>query len=335
MTVQRKHNPLSIWPLAKILLAVGVILWLLMTGKVDFQRFRAFQSPLPWLGGVTLFTITLFCNAFRWSLLLKTRSIALNFPRALSLSVIGLFFNFVIPGGVGGDVVKASYLFSDFPSQKWEISWITIFDRVLGILSLLGITVVVGFWQYDEFASLSLKTFYQTLFGLTGGIAVAGLTLIFAPWTFLEKVLVLLGPLKEKFRPIVALIKEPQLWLFPLIVGFIGQVAMISVFAFLGWSTGQAFAMDDYWVCGPAGLLSAALPLTPAGLGVGQYAFSFLFQERAGDGPFGVMAISFLQTVQFLVGLSGGVLFLLSGGRKKGSMGNFQKPRPHSVGKEL
>ena len=61
----------------------------------------------------------------------------------------------------------------------------------------------------------------------------------------------------------------------------------------------------------PLGLIATALPISPAGVGVGQVAFSYLFDWSTGvKSAIGSNLITAHQIVTFFLSLSGGVFYL-------------------------
>jgi uncharacterized protein (TIRG00374 family) len=56
--------------------------------------------------GFAMYGVVELVAGWRWQLLLRVQGIELGWFRVFSLLVIGVFYNFFIPGGTGGDVVK-------------------------------------------------------------------------------------------------------------------------------------------------------------------------------------------------------------------------------------
>ena len=116
----------------------------------------------------------------------------------------------------------------------------------------------------------------------------------------------------QKFiEPLTPILLRPLSLIFPLLLSLLGQVFLVLCLVALGHYTGHVMPTNIYFVLVPLGVLTTTLPITPAGLGVGQAAFYYLFEMASGLGEFGVLAVSFLQCVQFVLGLLGGVLFTL------------------------
>jgi hypothetical protein len=77
----------------------------------------------------------MLCSA-RLVLLLGTITFRLRFFKVFRLVLIGNFFNTVIPGMVGGDVVKGFYLVKSDEEKRIQSAGIVIMDRFLGFLAL-------------------------------------------------------------------------------------------------------------------------------------------------------------------------------------------------------
>jgi uncharacterized protein (TIRG00374 family) len=95
-------------------------------------------------GGVELM------SAARWQMLLRVQDLRLSFRRVLGLTMIGVFFNFFIPGGTGGDAVKMFYLVKETPGRRGMAILSVVVDRMIGLLALIvfaGVLIAVK-WQW-------------------------------------------------------------------------------------------------------------------------------------------------------------------------------------------
>ncbi|MEW5746886.1 MAG: lysylphosphatidylglycerol synthase transmembrane domain-containing protein [Nitrospirota bacterium] len=64
-------------------------------------------NPLSFLGAVALYLLAAYLSTLRWKLLVPC---TVGTRRLFSMYMIGSFFNTYLPGGIGGDAVKAYYL---------------------------------------------------------------------------------------------------------------------------------------------------------------------------------------------------------------------------------
>lgn len=298
-------------PVIKLTVAAALITWLVQSGKVDFEALKKINQPLVWLLCSALFFCTLMINAKRWQWLLSIENVSMSYLQSLRLSLIGIFFNFVIPGGVGGDVVKAGYLIKEQPEKKWFIGWSVFVDRVLGMLALLVYSGVAGVLFYQELKGEIQYTIYSLsvliLFGFVVGVAI----LVFSPKAAIEKLL-LSHPLLEKtLHPLYFFLRKPKGMVFPFLISFLGQGSIMTISYTLAYFLGLDIPFWVFLLLFPFGFLAMVIPISPAGLGVGQAAFYFLFESVIGQGAFGVLVVSFFQAIQFLIGILGGLLFVL------------------------
>jgi hypothetical protein len=102
-----------------------------------FSTLKA-MSPVAFISAVFLYLLAQFISTVRWKLLLPG---VLGIGKLFSFYIIGSFFNTVLPGIIGGDAVKAYYLYQ--VTGKGSLSLASIFmDRYLGFLMLLTICTI-------------------------------------------------------------------------------------------------------------------------------------------------------------------------------------------------
>lgn len=298
-------------PAIKLVIAAALIFWLIQSGRFDLQALKKISSPFIWLYGVVTFIGVVGVNAYRWKLLLQLESVKLSFFQSFRLSLIGIFFNFFMPGGVGGDVVKAGYLMREYNQKKWFIGWSILVDRILGMLSLLLYSAITGLLFYKQLdESLQLSFYSLSLLILLGFVALVAI-LIFSPKNKINHLLKSHGLAEKVLLPLFYFFQKPKTVILPFMLSLVSQGAVISLGAFLVVFLNMDFPVWMILLVFPFGFLATVLPISPAGVGVGQAAFYYLFEKVAGNGEFGVLTITFFQAVQFLVGILGGLLFVL------------------------
>lgn len=109
------------------------------------------QANLKWLFlGLLITGIAPLCATIRWGLLIRTQGIHLTWKRITELYFIGNFFNLVMPGSVGGDVVKVFYILKDAGKQKTGAFLSVAMDRCLGLISMISIATffIVARYQW-------------------------------------------------------------------------------------------------------------------------------------------------------------------------------------------
>ena len=135
----------------KLIVASGLVYWLISTKKLDFGALELlWQNPMV-LSLNVLFWLTgsaVLCS-LRWRVLVHGLGFTLPLSQAIRLNLIGLFFNTIMPGAVGGDVIKALYVCRGQSGQaKVPVFLSILLDRVMGLLALFTIssaTVILNF----------------------------------------------------------------------------------------------------------------------------------------------------------------------------------------------
>ena len=142
----------TILTIVQIAITVG-ILWLVFRDPVKREQMAtalSYANPLWILGGLAVYGIVEFIAGVRWQLLLRVQGIHLSWPRVFMLLMIGIFFNFFVPGGTGGDVVKVFYLLKETPGRRAPALLSVLVDRIIGLFSLIALAgVLIAFhWKW-------------------------------------------------------------------------------------------------------------------------------------------------------------------------------------------
>ena len=84
----------------------------------------------------------------RWFFLVRVIEPRFKFSATMLLGFIGMVFNLVIPGAVGGDLIKAAYLVR-MRIRKTQAIASMVIDRILGLLALFILAAIAGgfAWQ--------------------------------------------------------------------------------------------------------------------------------------------------------------------------------------------
>lgn len=132
----------------KFSIAFVLVWYLFKSGRLTKESFVKLIEPysLPFIVlSVFAFIASQMLSSVRIVFLLRIIEVPLKFLQAFRLTMIGNFFNMVIPGMVGGDIVKGFQLAKGEESCKGRSSGIVIVDRVIGLLALLiigGVSII-------------------------------------------------------------------------------------------------------------------------------------------------------------------------------------------------
>ena len=258
------------------------------TGKLDFGKLGILvEKPLVFL---SLFGMWVFCilsaAGCRWVLLLRGAGYVMQWSRGILLQAIGLFFNTAMPGAVGGDIVKVTYVIRENPHQGKTPAMATILlDRILGMYGLFTIGLVVAALHFERFLdNPRLPGMGFLILAVMAGITLF-LCAVFVPYKQRDPIETMLS----SGFPGLSILKKIYLafrqyhytkryllagWLLSIFLQFMSML----VFTYLTISiTGQDVRLIDMALVFPIGILTTALPISPGGLGVGHAAFEELF----------------------------------------------------------
>jgi uncharacterized protein (TIRG00374 family) len=266
-----------------------------------------------WLGlALALIFIATVIAVYRWGLLLRGVDLGIPFARAFNLTFIGAFFNNVMPGLTGGDLVKAIYIAREHPNRKTEAIITVLLDRVLGFTGLAlvaGIAIPTDLERYGAVA--------PGIFLLLAGLAA------FACVFFSRRVraAVRLDALLKRlpFQGIVQKI-DRAVFLYRFRLDLVGVSLLLSMvvhtliiagFALIGHALHIELDTLTYFAVIPISLIAAALPLTPGGLGIAEAA-NIYFLGTVGVSRAAALSLFFLYRIlQVLVSLVGAVCLAL------------------------
>lgn len=143
----------------KISIAVFVIWYLFRSGRLTKETLTKFfnvDNINFIMFSALAFLVCQLLSTVRLLSLLTAINFPLRFSHVFKLTMIGNFFNIVIPGSVGGDIVKGYYLIKNEKNNKGRSSGILVTDRALGLLAIMlfgGVSIV--YLLYQKNAGLS------------------------------------------------------------------------------------------------------------------------------------------------------------------------------------
>jgi uncharacterized membrane protein YbhN (UPF0104 family) len=295
-------------PVLKVLFGAGIVAWMAYSGKLNLSQVAKSLSHWPIvLAMLGLGYSQVGITAWRWKLLLEAQEIWLPYGRAWGLTMVGMLFNVVIPGAVGGDLIKGYYITRAASGRKSHAATTILMDRVVGLIGLLFLGAVMAIANLDE----TLRT---TATRSLGGMAVAGCagglvvlyTAVFAggrlaEWRLLPDVL------RNVFRALHEYRRKTRVVPVALALSVVNQGLSCGMYYLALQATGVTdMPMGQFFLVVPLGLVTSAIPISPGGIGVGQAAFFALFQIVAPKyAAAGTNALTVFQVIYILLCVSG------------------------------
>lgn len=281
------------------------------------------RADLAWLAaGVLLFGLTSHFGIARWWLLLRQQGIRISFWEAHRLTFIGFFFNNVVPGATGGDVVKAVYA-ARRTEKRTEAVLTVLVDRLTGIVGLAWIAGFVLLTRLGEPAYRELAIF---IFGFLGFFALSCVLFFSRRLRAILQVdriaakLPFSGLFKRIDEAAYVYRYQKKGLLVALLLSFGNQLAIQLIMVLFASAlhvttrTGEPLPIWDYMVVLPAAWMVSALPLLPGGWGVRESAFAVGF-HLVGVGRNAAVALSVMGGMTMIFwSLLGGLYVILDRG---------------------
>lgn len=297
-----------------------------VTVKPGFLTY--WHSLDPWLfvlGALCYFLTALIASA-RWWWLLRVNGTDVSLWETVRFTWIGIFFNNVMPGSTGGDVVKALYIMKRCPGHRVQVMVSVIVDRVLGLGSLALLGAIVVLFALDHCADLAV-----VIWSVIVGVGLLGCIAFSKRLRSLVRLNALLQRLPHKLGHVLRLIDQAiffyrdHKWVitWSLIAGIGNHIVSVGSVVLMGKALGVGLPTLDYFVLIPIVNIVSAAPVAPNGWGLGEAVYQGLF-SRYGEqclpgvanaaevmGTRGV-ALSVLYRLHLILwSLLGGVLVLL------------------------
>lgn len=299
-------------------IAIALVAILIKKGPFQVDQLKLTLSHFNILFlGFSLFFIQLIFVSYRWSLYVNLVMKASIF-KIFKLNLIGYFFNYFIPGGVGGDIVKALELSRHNQGSRSEALSTVMSDRVFGLFAMVSFTFIFLLIEYSIHAEAYIMRFLIPS-GLLFIFII--LALLFLP-TFFQKISTHLSTketaLLLKIEKLISSLhftfvtfKNFKIQIKSFILSFISQLLavyfMYQVVGYLGVQQPSFFVF--FSLCCFV-FVASAIPIFPAGIGVGQAAIYVIFSYISDDlAKATVTAITALQIFNLFYALIGGALF--------------------------
>ncbi|NRA96263.1 MAG: flippase-like domain-containing protein [Planctomycetes bacterium] len=261
------------------------------------------------------------CGIKRWQVLLRAQGIDVTFFESTRFTFIGFFFNNVVPGMTGGDVVKAVMIARAHKGRGPDAVSTVIVDRVVGLVVLAAIAAVVLVFTLDTYGTIALWVF------LSLGCATALICLFLSrrvrKWLRIDRLLKrlpgsdALQRLDQAFLLYRSKGKEMAFCVAISLLSHMFNIASVLVLG-LGLGVDAAHGLSEpvlltYVVVIPIIMIVAAVPALPGGWGIGEAAFGYFFRTVGIHNLSLSVGLSVLHRFSMLLwSLLGGVFLFLS-----------------------
>ena len=291
----------------KILVALGLITFLFTSRRIDFGvLLKSYKHPVYLLSGILCCTLAVVTPIYRWWILCRVQMLPLRAFDALRLTMIGYFFNLFIPGGSGGDVVRAAYTVHDCPERRAQALTVAFVDRGLGLHALLLLGGSIIFIQPAVFHNYPALKLWL---GIIGGVVIVG---TIAPLLLVREhtnsLLIrlcgrMIGGAEAWHEAMELYRKQPGMLCVAYFLSVGSAIFNVLLIHYMMLAAGSTPTVLESMAIVPLIIIANALPLTPGGVGVAEGASAGLYSlvGQAG-GANGMLLARFIIIFFALVG---------------------------------
>jgi len=281
-----KNTIRHFFTILRVALGVGLLYYVLKVngGWMAAKQLISTKWLLPWLSALTIFAAAF--EAKRLGVLFGAQGMRLSFVEGYRAVAIAALFNFCIPGGTGGDVMKLYYLAADSRGRRVEIATLIFVDRAVALFCMLSLVVALALldgrlvWDYPLIGSLVATSAVAAMGLLVGGAIACSTRLRESRWyAYLMDRAPLRGYLTRAADALYVFRKNRAAVARAAALSVGGHLALLvlmSAAARVFMPNAQPLTVS---LLALLGMLANALPITPGGLGVGEAAFEGLFRS--------------------------------------------------------
>jgi uncharacterized membrane protein YbhN (UPF0104 family) len=292
---------------------------------------EAFSRPVrlsPVAAASVFLAVSALLTFYRWWLLVRALELPFSLTNAVRLGLVGFFFNTVLPGGVGGDIVKAVGIAREQSRRALAISTV-LFDRAVGLWGLVWLVALSGaiyrlaagpadsLLDRNPGVAAIVHVSWAVTIGTVIGWWALGLVNERRAHRFAARLATVPKAgrfLSECWRATWLYRKHPWAVTASLALTLVLQVCNVLAF----YSAAHVFVPADADLPGlaanflvvPVGMAVEAFFPTPGGVGGGEYGYGKLYGLLGTPEAYGVLASLAQRVLRWALGLIGYVVYL-------------------------
>lgn len=295
--------------------------------KVDFNNlFYNVLSKLPiWVLAISvlLSVFRVWLNGIRWKIVNTDYSYQLSDWDYFRYMMISSSFNLVMPGALGGDIVKAIWVGSDVRSNKTKNVLSVFFDRAIGFFSLFILVLlsfsISSFFHFDIKIIIWIITLILLvlLVLLIRFIKKDSFSRLIKDWQPKRNILLKVKWVLVIIKDIVIIyLGKPRIFIYALLLSFIIHVSFFVINYLIALFLHIKISFFDISMISCLVWLITAIPISISGVGVREISYITLlsYYGVSTEAATGLSLYGFL--VAIIVGLFG-LPFVFTSKRKK------------------
>lgn len=129
-------------PRLKAFISLSVLAYLFYL--VDWSILEKLDWNFSWvfLGTLAAYLMLFVGISLRWYVLLKLNAVSSRLPRLYGFYLVGSMYNILLPGAIGGDVVRIGLAANQFDVSLKRSAFVVLLERMFGIFALACMLVI-------------------------------------------------------------------------------------------------------------------------------------------------------------------------------------------------
>jgi uncharacterized protein (TIRG00374 family) len=297
------------WPVA-----LGILIFLGWQNREQFQQLLENEIRWHFLGLAFLVCFgAIILTFYRWYLLVWALDFPFTFRDALRLGFLGYLFNYVSPGAVGGDLVKAVLMVREQKERRTVAVATILLDRILGLLALLIVGASASLFveqKIDRLSEITALMWGSCILGLIGLVVMLHPATPNSWWLRLLQKLPKVGGIVTDVATAISMYQSRRrVVALTMVISIFGHFGIISSFYFCARAIAPVADVPSYvthlLLIPPAEIVGVFVP-TPGGLGALEGAVQAAYQLAGAAGGVGLLAAgAYRATTIFIAGIGG------------------------------
>jgi len=305
----------------KMALAAAIVGYLVAKIQADegFARLVSEQKHWRYLIEAQLLVLAAFAmNYVRWWLLARGVDLKFSIRDAFRLGSLGFLLSQVLPGSVGGDLVKAVFIAREQPLRRVEAVATVFIDRVVGLCAMLVIASLGLLLARKTLEANAAFRSLQLFIWAATAVGIGGTLLMISPWVSGKKTQVMVSRIPLAGHTLTKIVNSLDVFRSRkqyLLIAFLLSLGAHSLFILAFWfiTQGLPIRAPDFMQTAsivPLGFVAGAVPLTPGGLGLLESGVAQLFHMIGFDASEGAMVALAYRAMTYVVAAIGACYYV-------------------------
>lgn len=297
----------------RIAFSIGLLAFLYH--RIDIEQTK--EVLLASKGEFILFAFGIYILIFgvillRWLTFIRAMNLEVPLIQIVRFHFFGLFFNPILPTGIGGDLVKLIGLCA-YTEEKSKVVGSVLLDRLVGFIAMIFVAAMAfagGFHLIRDFSlvsSIAALTFFSAI--------IVGVLFHEKTYTFCCQIFSPFPKIKEKVIEMhydIALLKDRMHAMYlTFAYSCVAQITLAVVYYLLARALHQEVSVIYCLIFSPLICVATALP-SIGGLGVREASTAFLFAKAGMTLGISVSISLIIYFFSVMVGIAGAIFFVLT-----------------------